>query len=232
MYWGGSADGRPAPWPAGIGPASEGSMTRITIESRGRRHYLRGDTYAVRDRLRAGGCKWDSDARCWYTGKRELADELAAELGGDAGAAPHGQQPRAPGEDATVAGRATYHGRSCYVAGRVRRGATRYDDTVDAITSRDGARMLMYSRDGGMQFWVARDEAEIVKSYVRPQTIGGLRRYAAEIRAAGGDADRVAANRAELSGRCRGCGGPIRDAACHAAMGGYCGSCAFNEYDC
>jgi len=32
-------------------------------------------------------------------------------------------------------------------------------------------------------------------------------------------------------GRCRGCGGLIRDAPHHRAMGGYCGSCAFDEFD-
>lgn len=34
------------------------------------------------------------------------------------------------------------------------------------------------------------------------------------------------------SGRCRGCGGPIRNAPHARAQGGYCGSCAFDEYDC
>lgn len=31
--------------------------------------------------------------------------------------------------------------------------------------------------------------------------------------------------------RCKGCRGPIADARHHRAMGGYCGSCAFDEYD-
>lgn len=34
------------------------------------------------------------------------------------------------------------------------------------------------------------------------------------------------------SGRCKGCGGEIRDARYHRAMGGYCGECAFDEFDC
>jgi hypothetical protein len=33
-------------------------------------------------------------------------------------------------------------------------------------------------------------------------------------------------------GRCRGCRGPIRNAPHHHAMGGYCGYCAFDEFDC
>lgn len=33
------------------------------------------------------------------------------------------------------------------------------------------------------------------------------------------------------STRCSECKGPIRDASHHRAMGGLCGSCAFDEYD-
>lgn len=33
-------------------------------------------------------------------------------------------------------------------------------------------------------------------------------------------------------GRCRGCRGPIVDASHHRAIGGYCGQCAFDEFDC
>lgn len=40
----------------------------------------------------------------------------------------------------------------------------------------------------------------------------------------------VAASRS--NGRCRECGGPIRNAPHHKAMGGLCGQCAFDEYDC
>lgn len=33
-------------------------------------------------------------------------------------------------------------------------------------------------------------------------------------------------------GRCKGCRGPIKHAPHHRAMQGYCGSCAFDEFDC
>jgi len=33
-------------------------------------------------------------------------------------------------------------------------------------------------------------------------------------------------------GNCRECGGPLVDASHHRAMGGLCGHCAFDEYDC
>jgi hypothetical protein len=35
-----------------------------------------------------------------------------------------------------------------------------------------------------------------------------------------------------LGDRCRECRGPLRDAKHHSAMGGLCGECAFDEYDC
>lgn len=34
------------------------------------------------------------------------------------------------------------------------------------------------------------------------------------------------------SGGCKGCGGAIVDAGHHRAMNGYCGHCAFDEFDC
>lgn len=41
-----------------------------------------------------------------------------------------------------------------------------------------------------------------------------------------------APSRGGRRGGCRECGGPIVDAARHRAMGGLCGECAFDEYDC
>lgn len=50
----------------------------ITIETRGRRHYLIGNTYPIKGAIRAAGCKWDPEAGAWWTGKRETAEELVA----------------------------------------------------------------------------------------------------------------------------------------------------------
>ncbi len=193
----------------------------ITIDTQGRRHYLRGNTYPVKDRLRDAGCKWDSDAKCWYTGKRELALRLLSELAPESMVARDAelegrpeapgireqapQQARqdreSPGDDAVVAGKATYKGKTYYVAGRVDRGRTHWDDRVRAVTTRDGAKVLLYSRDGKLQFWArlaqvvgdrfsaaegpqTSDGARIAKSYERPQTIGRLRRFAEEAKQA------------------------------------------------
>jgi hypothetical protein len=37
--------------------------------------------------------------------------------------------------------------------------------------------------------------------------------------------------RAATTGRCKGCVRGIKDASHHVAMGGYCGECAFDEFD-
>jgi len=155
----------------------------IEIRTEGRRHYLRGDTYPLKDALRAAGCKWDADAKAWWTGKRETAEQLAAQLGASSSAAPSVEtaerpQAQAPGLDATVAGRAQYKGKTYYVAGRVARGRTHWDDELRAVESRDGSRLLLYFRDGSSQFWAAADAVQILKSYRRPTTIQGLRDYA------------------------------------------------------
>lgn len=49
---------------------------------------------------------------------------------------------------------------------------------------------------------------------------------------AGTSLRKASAPRARTGGRCRSCRGAIRDAAHHRAMGGLCGGCAFDEYDC
>jgi hypothetical protein len=161
----------------------------ITIDQQGRRFYLRGNTFSIKDRLRSAGCKWDPDAKCWYTGKRELADQFVSQFQADkAPDATNGPSAtsdcQAPGDDAIVAARATYKGHTYYVAGRVDRGRTHWDDRVSAVTTRDGVKTMLYSRDGKLQFWAACDLVSVTKSYDKPQTIGKLRRFAEQAKEA------------------------------------------------
>lgn len=48
----------------------------------------------------------------------------------------------------------------------------------------------------------------------------------------GRNSTRTSGRRGDGRTRCVECGGPIVDAAYHAAMDGYCGRCAFDEFDC
>jgi hypothetical protein len=160
-------------------------MSEISIRSEGRRHYVVGDTYPVREALRGAGLKWDPQAKAWWSGKRETAEAAISSVhgaggNGNGGTAPQAERTdrEAPGEDAIVAGRAEYKGRTYYLAGREQRGRSRHDDTVSPVTSRDGSRMLLYFRDGSSQFWAAAEAVEVTKTYRRSQTIAGLREYA------------------------------------------------------
>jgi hypothetical protein len=207
---------------------------QILVEKQGRRHYIVGNTYPIKDKLRDAGCKWDSDRRAWYTGKADRAQYIVDNLGSAVASQPapaKRDDSDAPGRDAKVAGKGKYNGRTYYIAGRVDRGRTHWDDSVEAVTSRDGSRMLLLFRDGSRKFWAARDAVQVIKTYQRPQTVGRLQDLAEEYRQAGG-AEAANEARALRRGRCRGCGGALRDVPHHAAMGGYCGSCAFDEFDC
>jgi hypothetical protein len=146
---------------------------------------ITGNTYPVREHLRALGGKWNPARKCWMV--PETQAEQAKELvSGGASSAPSASSAvaRAPrdGEDSVVYARAVYRGRPCYVAGR-RAG----DWETRAVTTRDGAKMLLYSRDGSSQWWAPEPEVSIEKVYTgRPKTIAGLRRFAEQIRANGG----------------------------------------------
>lgn len=176
-----------------------------TIEKIGRRHYLRGAPYDARGELKDAGCKWDPEERAWWTSKADTAQRLIAHLASARRPQPMDDPPerKAPGERATVAGRAKYKGRTYYVAGRVERGRTQWDDRVSPITTRDGAKVLLYFRDGSKEFWAPlakltsdriivgqplplSEGAEIVSTYQKPKTIGGLLAFQRRIRENGG----------------------------------------------
>lgn len=150
------------------------------IRKEGRRYYLQGLPYEQRDRAKRLGCKWDPAKKCWWTGKLETAETLARAVTSSA----EGER-QAPGRDQTVAGSAQYKGRSYYIAGRVERGRTHYDDSVDAITTRDGGKLLLCFRDGSKTFWAPRSEVSVTKRYGRPCTIAGLQRFAQRARREG-----------------------------------------------
>ena len=154
----------------------------MQIEKRGRRYYIRGNTYPIKDQLRSAGCRWDRDEKAWWTGKADVADRFAS-VRPESGRSERPERP-APGLDATVAGRARYKGRVYYLVGR----ASAYGE-VEPVQTRDGAKMLLAFRDGSKDFWAAADVVETLKLYQRPKTIRSLRDYA-EMARAGAPVDR------------------------------------------
>lgn len=55
----------------------------ITTTKIGRRHYLQGNTYPVKDRIKAAGCNWDPERKQWWTAKEGVAQALLRRLSGD-----------------------------------------------------------------------------------------------------------------------------------------------------
>lgn len=153
-------------------------MSNIELKEEGVRVYVLGNTFPIKDAIKSAGGHWDGDRKAWWIGKKKKA-ELEAKIN-SASAPAQGQssERKEPGEDATVAGRAEYKGKTYYMAGRVDRGRTQWDDRCEVITTRDGSKYLLYSRDGKMEFWAARELVKVVKTYSKPQTIRGLRQFA------------------------------------------------------
>jgi hypothetical protein len=54
------------------------STIQIITERIGHRTYLRGNTYGVKDLIKAAGGHWDGDEKAWWFGSDERAQEIAA----------------------------------------------------------------------------------------------------------------------------------------------------------
>lgn len=153
------------------------NMSNIELKEEGQRVYVLGNTFPIKDAIKSAGGHWDADRKAWWIGKKKKS-ELEASIGKVAGGSQHAQGERQePGEDAAVAGRAEYKGRTYYLAGRVEKGRTHWDNTVAPILTRDQSKYLLYSRDGKMQFWAAYSMVTVSKRYSKAQTIRSLREY-------------------------------------------------------
>lgn len=138
-----------------------------------------GNTFPIKSQISAAGGHFDGERRAWWTSKKEVAEKFAA-------CNPPSPSSNTPGGSAIVAGRATYKGKSYYVLGRVVRGRTQWDDTVNPIQTRDGNKMLLSFRDGSKSFWANTNAITVAKWYQKGKTIDALRRFAEQSRAQGG----------------------------------------------
>ena len=124
----------------------------ISIEKVGRRSYLVGNTFAIKDRIKNAGGHWDGDKRAWWVSSAEKALELAGHpsaSGGGGESAPAGGVGLGDGD--RVAGKATYKGKS-------------YLLVWEGTTSRGQAAKLAFS-DGSKVFWANGGEYQVTKHY-------------------------------------------------------------------
>lgn len=116
------------------------------------RVYLRGNTFAIKDKIKAAGGHWDADQRAWWLGLAKLA--IAEQLAGAASAEPAAEKPadQPLADDAKILGKATYKGRAGYLLlweGETKRGPA--------------AKLAM--RDGSKTFWASLGDYQIDKLY-------------------------------------------------------------------
>lgn len=52
----------------------------IALDRKGRRTYLRGDTFSSKDAIKDAGGHWDADERAWWIGDHKRAEALLAYL--------------------------------------------------------------------------------------------------------------------------------------------------------
>ena len=129
----------------------------IQIEKVGRRYYVTGNTYAIKDQLRSKGCKWDPDRKQWWTGKKDVADKIEGL---------QVQRSEKTGDDLEVIGRAEYKGRTYYV---VWQGPTKLGHGWKLAFS-DGSKVFWAKSENGEPRWA--------KRYAEAKTIGSLRQFA------------------------------------------------------
>lgn len=134
----------------------------ITVERVGRRSYFIGNTYPIKDKLRAAGAHWDGDKRAWWIGDHAKAEALA---GAGSSAAPEAGERNsdALSDDAKIAGKARYKGRE-------------YLLVWEGETKRGYAAKLSFA-DGSKIFWANDGEFQVTKTYSEGMTFGALKRF-------------------------------------------------------
>jgi hypothetical protein len=150
----------------------------MSIETVGSRLYVTGNTYSIKDRLKAIGCHWDAERKQWWIGKAKQA-ELSAIVSGVAAQATASGYVKPTAEelsDKPCTGKAEYKGKTYYVIG---------------YSERTG-KLHLTTLDCSIDFWASINDVNIVKRYeareergrygrstgqYRYQTVGGIRRF-------------------------------------------------------
>ena len=169
-------------------------MSSITLETAGTRIYLIGNTYPVKDAIKAAGGHWDGERRAWWLGaaKRAEAERLAT-----ATPAPSAASSDTSPYDGEVRGTVTY---TSPKTGKTSKMYVRWEGR----TSRGTEAVRLVSFDGRIDFWADATSVQWIKRYALREgyrgarasypTLSGLRRYAAQAKTVreGGDCPRCA----------------------------------------
>lgn len=157
----------------------------MSIQSVGARLYVTGNTYPIKDQLKALGCHWDADRKQWWIGKAKAAElqQIVDRNSGSAAVATTGYVAPTPAELAQkpCTGKVEYKGRTYYVVGESKTG-----------------KLLLTVLDCSISFWAAQSDCRWVKRYearqqwdgryrsgrteMVHQTVGSIRKFIAQSR--------------------------------------------------
>jgi len=127
----------------------------IQIQEEGARLYIAGNSFPIKDSIKAAGGHWDADRKQWWVGKvKKETIEKAIEK---ASAAPE------VGPESKVKGKVEYKGKKYYVL----------------ATAKDGQSYKVCTLDASLVFWCkVENGAKLVKTYGREVGFRGYSSYA------------------------------------------------------
>jgi hypothetical protein len=150
-----------------IGVRRKGGTKMITLEKQGRRVYLIGNTYPIKDQIKNAGGKWDADRKAWWVGVAKQSQFEKFTQSESTATNGNGMPALTPSSE--IIGRAQYKERE-------------YLLVWEGETKRGPAAKLAF-RDGSKVFWASRGEYRVIKHYREPMTLRQLDRFAAEKKA-------------------------------------------------
>lgn len=119
----------------------------ITLSTEGRRVYICGNSYPVKDQIKSAGGKWDADRKQWWIGVAKKS-ELESALAKAPAPSTQGAEEKYDGE---VRGKAEYKGRSYFI---------RAEGTNDR-----GAWFRLVDFSGTRSFFAPASEVNVTKRY-------------------------------------------------------------------
>lgn len=139
-------------------------MAKCTLEKIGRRWFVRGDSYSLKDMLKDNGCKWDGEERAWYTGSKEVAEKLVS-LFENAGDKKSERTEISEGLDTEVQGKLKYKGGVYYFS-------------WEGQTKSGIRKAKVVTMDGTKSFWATFPDYQVTACYKNKRTIQALKDYA------------------------------------------------------
>jgi hypothetical protein len=126
-------------------------MSNITFQEEGRRVYVLGDTFPIKNAIKEAGGHWDSDRKAWWIGAAKRPVIEAAIGSAPVPQATAERREEKAGDETEVRGKVKYKGKTYFV--------------IWAGETKKGRACKLTTFDGSCVFWANESEVEWVKTY-------------------------------------------------------------------